>query len=383
MANAMQWLRDLPGAVERLRESTAVGSSNPTIARIQDWAIRVQFNTEERIQFYEDLSQNLENGQALEPTLRKLKDVYSDNGKRKSNPIAVVIAEVHAVVKSGKPLHIALDRWVSTQEKILVASAEEAGKLHEVFPRIVWSMTELESMNSMLWSILGYPIALWLMSFVAFEVIAYVVSPQLLDMLPYEKWHGVTKVLIGTGMAVQSGQVVGVILLVAIILWFRWALPNLERNRPSIDNKPIFNIYRIREAVTFMIGMAVMLPSGIQIEKALRNIEDNSGSYLSRIARATRDAMKGGKTLGTALALTEMGFPDKRTIASLQSVSDQKGFEDKLEQYTRRWLANNQKRIKKNATVLRYVGLIFVVAAILLIAAGSLGIGPSVKAAYQ
>lgn len=384
MASLAGAFRAIPESIERLRSALAVDSKYQSIAKLQDAIIRMQFNVDERIQFYDDLGTNLSTGASLEEVLAKLYEIHSYEGQKPHEPMAVVVGQTLDLIKAGFPLHVAMERWISDQESVLIAAGEEAGELHTVFPRIVWALTELQNINKTLFAILGQPIILWLMSLGVFEILAYFITPQMLDLLPLDKWQGAPKYMIQAGMGVQSYQFVGLIIFAALFIAIRWAMPNyIGPYRTKLDGWPIFNIYRIRQSVTFMVGMTVMLPSGIAVERALKRLAENAKPYLSNIAETTRDCLRGGQRLGKALRDTELNFPDRKTIASLQMISDQKNFAEALERYTGRWLELRVRAISKSANIIRLVAQVIVIGVILLIAAGSMGIGPSIKAAYQ
>lgn len=347
------------------------------------WA-KLNFGVDARIQFYDDVGLLLEGGVPLEQALTKLHDVASYEGEKPNEPLAVILADVIERVKSGDVLSLAMAPWVSSQETILLATADETGELQVVFPRIVWTLTEQRAMTQRLWKILGYPAVLWIVAYVSFAVIGYVVVPELFKLLPYEKWHGSTLTMIDTGLFFSNNGIVIPLALGGLTAFMTWALPNLTgKARPTLDRAPVFNVYRIRQGITFMIAMASMLPSGVGLDRALVIIAESSPRYLRDITLDILDHLRDGDTLGNALYNSEQNFPDRKTVASLQLISDQVGFEHALERYTRRWLELNIRRLEKVAWVLRILGMVAIGAAILIMGYGSLTVGDSIKAAYH
>ncbi|WNL48552.1 type II secretion system F family protein (plasmid) [Dyella sp. BiH032] len=369
---------------EDFRANTAVDSQNPAMAWLQDRIIRLQFGVDTRIQLYDDLALLLSNGVTLIDALDKLYEIHSQEGTKPTEPLAIVCDTARTFVKDGESLSDALSRWVSTQEVILLQAAEEAGELKEVFPRMVWALTEQRELSRRLRKILMYPAVLWLVSYLSFMVIGYFVVPQLLDMLPYEKWLGNTKRMIAVGLFVQNNTALSIGLILAGFVYFRWALPNqIGSSRATLDRLPVFNIYRLNQGITFMVAMATMLPSGISVERALVIIGEGSAKYLANIMEATVDRVRTGDKLGLALYNTEMNFPDRKTVGSLMLISDQVGFEYQLEKYTKRWLELNVRQLEAAANVLRTLALIVIVFASILMGLGSTEVGNSLKAALR
>ncbi|MFC6523201.1 hypothetical protein ACFQAT_28980 [Undibacterium arcticum] len=101
--------------------------------KVRQWWIAGQFRVKDRFEFYEMLTLLLDNGVILKVAVEKLYGVFSEEGKKPRNIIAMVCQDCLMGINDGKAISDVLFNWVSFDEYSLIQAGEKSGNLQASF----------------------------------------------------------------------------------------------------------------------------------------------------------------------------------------------------------------------------------------------------------
>ncbi len=344
----------------------------------------VAFGTEARMTFYQKVGLLLSNGVSLEATLSDaLKVARTGSGAKGFNPYAKILERILHDVRSGKGLAEALVPFVSPQEASIIDAGEASGALREAFARVERTLREQAALRSVVWKELAVPLIGIAGVFIAYFIVGQAVAPILLKFMPADAWQGATADLLERGIFVRANAPFIVAAVAAVVLLFRAMMPRLTgRIRNVLDRYPPFNIYRIFAGYTFLMNIAAKLAQGIALEDSLIREKQNATPYLRERIDHTLRGIRSGLNLGDALDAAEHNFPDTQSIGDLRLISGRKGFDQALESYTLDRVAASGRDIKRAASLVRIVVMVFVAFALVGFANGVLDIQTNAQAAF-
>lgn len=325
-----------------------------------------------RIEIYEAIELLLSNQVQLSVALNALYDIESKDGKKKGEVAAIVLQDCINAMESGKPLSIALERWVPDQEVQLIRAGERSGDLTGAFKDAIKIIQAKSQIMSAVLGGLIYPIVLGGFSCILLYQIANNMVPQFARIIPPEHWTGATAVLREIADFVNTKGVYSLIGLFFVLVWVMWSLPNMHRTRVRkiLDRIPPWSIYRTLHGSTFLLNVAVMLRAGIRVQEILTMISHTGSPWLKSRVGAALNGITQGENLGEALHMSGYNFPDERSVQFLRLLSNQSGFDDRLGAFADRWLVKSISNVKAASQILLYIGISATAGLLMLVIAG-------------
>lgn len=329
-----------------------------------------------RIEIYETLELLLSNQVLLSTALKELYRVESKDGKKTSEPRAIVLLDCIETLEAGRSLSDAMEDWVPDQEVQLIRAGERSGNLAGALVDVVRIIEAKQTIMGAVASGAIYPIVLGSMISLLLYQIAHNMVPQFARVLPVEKWTGASVVLrtiadFVTGYGLQFLIGMGI-----FMIWVAWSLPNMDRSpvRKYLDFIPPWSIYRMLNGSTFLLNVAVMLKAGIRVQEILIMMSREGSPWLKLRIQAALQGINTGNNLGQALDNSGYNFPDPRAVQYLRILAEQDGFDEKLQNFGDRWLEKSVDGIKAASKVMLSVGILTTGLLILLILAGVMSI---------
>jgi type II secretory pathway component PulF len=351
--------------------------------RWADMMIRLSFGTAARIDFYEQVALLLDNGVSLENTLKELRRVTSEDGKKRGPMVDFLTRSVQSV-KSGQNFSDAIRPWVSGQEAAIISAGEASGTLLDAFRRATMVMTQRSELKKKLAKELAMPVLATIGMAAAYTFIGFYMAPILTKMMPLERWEGDTRRMLDVALFMSANVIWIVLAIVGFIAGFAAVLPRLTgRLRDRLDGLPVFNVYRLFAGASFLLNISTKIAQGIPLEDALKRERAHASPYLLERIDDTARGIKSGLTFGDALQAAEHNFPDRRTIGAIRVISSRKGFDQALEKFTIRWFASNLNEITKAAMWLRVIAMIVIAAGVISLANGVFGIQQNAQSAFS
>lgn len=321
---------DSASALGELRERGFLISELDPLESTQDWRATLGLG-EARVELADlefltaELSLLLESGVRIDKALGIL--------QRSSSKPAVqrLLTSITAELKQGRQLSEALAAQPEVFSPLyvnLVAIGEAGGRLPEIFRGLANDLKFQRELRQKVVAASTYPAVVAAVSVLAVVFIFNFVVPNLESLfagateLP---WY--TALLLNASAFMREWQwlVLGGLVLIALLLWRQRSTPRVVEFFESISlSLPMLrDVTVMLDRIRFSGGLALMLQSGISVDRALTLATDNIQNRSLRSEMSTAVArVKRGELLSSTLRQTRL-FPDY--FASLIEVGEESG----------------------------------------------------------
>ena len=332
---------------------------------------KLQFGTKQRVRVYRKLNRFLSNGVKLSEALDIMYGHASEDGRKPSNPLAIVLDDWRRQVRNGKGFGRAIQGWVPDSDRLVIEGGEAAGNLSVSIERAVMISGSSKKIRNTLIGGLAYPVLLFVVAIGFLVMFGTQVVPAFEEIMPREQWTGA-----GAQMAMMSDFVnnylhwtlLALAGLVGLIVYSlpRWTGPR----RTRFDRYAPWSIYRLIVGSGFLVTVSGMVKAGIPIPQILQMLQRGASPwYRERLQRALYFVNE-GNNLGEALHKAGYGFPDKESVQDLRAYAGLNKFDETLDKLGTEWLEDSVARIEAQTGVLRNVSFILLGAVFAWIASG-------------
>ncbi len=306
-----------------------------------------------RIQFYHQVSSQIDNGRALTDVLS---DYQTRLARRKGNAALVeIIGGFVRHVRDGDTLVVAMDEYITNFEKGLLTAGERVGKIGEVMRYIILTRESEARIKSTLRSSMTAPAVYIVTLVVTLWVIGVNVVPQLASVLPVDKWKGTARMMYLLGQLATGWWgviVMGVLSVIGAIVWKtlpRWT----GRYRDFCDQRIFpYTIYRETVGFGWLLAFMAMIRSGMPDEGAIAEQAKVADPWLSSQLIPIRSALRDGKNLFEALSKSKSYFPSQDIIDEVGAYVAFPDFSEKMVKVVDNYSVNFENRLKRMSTFL-------------------------------
>jgi type II secretory pathway component PulF len=373
---------------ERAKTRAATISESPLAAAWEGFSLRLKrflfkFDTEGRVLLYKSLAVNLANGIPIEEALIDIHRTTTNDGRRTGSARALLLEELIRQARKGRPLWEVFQYWATSQEISLIAAGEKVARPEAAFRRVIFALKKRKQLMTALREQLTSPVLLFLGATAAYGYLGFVIGPELLKLMPLEKWTGPTRRMLDAGLFVSNNIWILALGIGGMLALVSYSMPNLTGKwRDRLDRLPPWSIYRHFQGGVFNLNISVMLAQGIPTEEALITMKKGSSRYMRERLDDTLRGIKRGLNLGEALHFTEHEFPDRETVGFMRTLAKRAKFAEALEGTVEDHLDSTITRVTAAATVVKYAGMVLAGNAILLIINGTMGIRQAAQALH-
>lgn len=354
---------------------------NNYFAPLNRYLTKLSFTGNTRLDFYRSLLLLLDNQVRLNEALAELYTVYSNYGKKKNAPVAVVIDECLKKMNEGVSFSEALSWWLPVEEGMLLQSGEMAGKLGEAFNEAEKIMSARKRIVGAIAGALTYPLLLFVMMGFLLHMIATDLVPKLARVVDPSQWGGSAGLLRDIASFVTDYGFATIIIMVLSAGVIIISLPLLRgRIRVFLDVLPPWSIYRLVHGTTFLLNVGSLIKSGMRLNTALDKLRVGANPWLAERIDAAKDGLTEGKNFGEALIASGYNFPDQKANRFLAVISAYSGIDNAIIKFSNRWLEETVTRIQNVAKVMLMSGVASVGIIMLMVIAGAGGIQDAIQA---
>lgn len=335
------------------------------------WWARMQFRhgAQTRIAMYRMLYFMIRNGVNIRDALSEIHKRSAKKGK--NQPTALMLGQWIVAMDNGGDFADAVEGWVPNGEQVLIAAGSKAGKLEEILQQLIDAVKFASEMKKVLLAASVYPALLIGAVAVVLAMFGLRVIPTFARISPPENWTGVAKSLDVMSNVVQHGWWIGLSLVVAAIVAYKVSVPVFTgKARAFLDQFPPYSYHRIQVGSSFLMSLAVLVQTGVNIERALMLLRRSADRWLRERLDPVIVASQSGVNLGDALERAGHGFPDPAIIDSIAIFAPRAEMDQALQITAREWMDTGIEKVRVQAKIMNMIGFLVAVAIVGWMAVG-------------
>jgi type II secretory pathway component PulF len=332
------------------------------------WIYQTTFSHHDRIDFYRKLSYLLEQGQ-LKDSFSDLIDLYSDNGKKPSHPMVFILSDCLQAIHSGYSLSKSLASWIPKDEVSTIASGEATGHLKVAFERTIQLVSAKMRIHEATVEVSIYPLVMLASCALMLNIIANKLVPMMSKIIPLDLWTSKLMVLYYIAYIVTHGGLYLTLACCLLLFSIIYSMPHwTSESRVFFDAFGPWAIYRSCQGAMFLMNIASLLASGIQLKEALLSLSEHASPWLLQRIQATIYGIDmGAENLGLALKNSGYRFPDNESINFLCIISRGRGGESRMIAFAEQWLDHSIKKVVSISNAMRNLGIIITISLLILV----------------
>lgn len=335
---------------------------------LQHYAAKFAFDSKTRVRTWKKLATQSHHAISLKESMKTLHDQAQTFNPR----LAAVFSQISSHLGSGHSLGTAITGYATSEEIMLISSAQKAGRLSEGLAMAAEILTVRRTILSAVATSLAYPVFLFLLASTMLGIVSVYVMPQLASLSDPAQWSGFARVFylicafIGSwgGFSFYLATFIGVMaIFVSLPLW-------TGPSRSAVDDYAPWSLYRLTVGGVWLFTLATFMRSGMQLSHILSSMQssDATSPYLRERVGAIRAQVARGENIGEAMYLCGFNFPDRQLINDFRVYATLPQFKDKLLELSREWLFDGIELIKQKTRILNVVLLVFIIGQMAMIA---------------
>ncbi len=283
---------------------------------------KLSFGNKRQLIFLEDLSVLVSDGVPVNRAIDMLTEIYTGI----SQEVAINLSQA---ISEGKPLAEAMRPWFNVSSVELVRAGEEGGTLDQTMHSAADALKEKSSSISAVVGAIVYPLVVLIAGCL---VIIYINNSIFIDfkaIKPVTEWPTVGRALISLANFIQYWSWLAIIVVIGSIIGLRHTLINyVGELRPTLDNLPIFNVYRDLTAARLMETLGLLVSNGVVFKTAIKVLQYHANPYLvSHLIGMERLLGTGKDNIAEVL---NTGLVKQQDVMRLRVIAEVKGFEHAL-----------------------------------------------------
>ncbi|MBQ9089810.1 MAG: type II secretion system F family protein [Alphaproteobacteria bacterium] len=331
----------------------------------------VKLYTSDRLAFYFKLKALLKNRFSLMDALERMYQIYSKDGKKPTESMAVAITVWMKQIRNGDTFSVALDGWAPPTE-ILMLSVGDVSNLEMALENTIKVVEGVRRMKEPVISAVSYPLFLLFMVVLLIYGVGAFMVPPMINAVPNLIWTGTAKSLVDLSSFVQEHPWPLFLTLPIIVVLVLFTFPRWKAESRSVADKfPPWSIYRIFIGVGWLLSLSALVNAGTPVSKAMRSLRAFANPYLLfRIDKALA-YVNNGDNLGDSLYKTKLGFPDEEVVGDLRIYSELDNFPEALSRLSEDWLETSVKDVEKKASVLNSFAILLIAVVVAWVVMGT------------
>lgn len=306
------------------------------------------------------LAKLIENGVQIRTAIETMRERRMKM-KGKNDNLVLAYGDWINEINNGKRFSDAIAGWVAPEERMLIASGEQSGRLESALRSTVTLIESGKQIQGAVLRGLLYPVVLLALSFGIMYLFGYKIIPAFSKVVPEDKWTGIAASMVDVSHFVQNWLWLVAAFVIVLFVAFFVSLPIwVGAARVKFDSYAPYSIYRIVKGSTWMIAFSALVEAGVRAENALQMLAQNATPWLSERIEGCLAGMRNGYTVGDSLARAGHGFPDIEVIDDLGVYSSLSSFDQALAIIGREMMSTGIESVQKSMVIVFNVGLVVV-----------------------
>jgi type II secretory pathway component PulF len=353
---------------------------------VKDFLKRRAFNAKQRLKFYYMIEKLSAEGVELSfyVILIELQQIELEGNRQRKTLLYYVYEDFIARARSGKTIAECLHDYVPEADIMMITAFEDDDIAHGFNNLIRYNEAVLGMTREFITAIM-YPAFLFMLLIAIMAYFSVSLIPTLTQNTPDNmQLSSISQILVwlSRNFTLWFTILIGFIILVVGFLF--WALPNFNTAlRIKLENLPPFNMYRINVGCGFLQALSMLTKSGMQQSEAIETMAKTAVPYLFHRLSVIYSKVKDGRSLGEALVLSKLNFPDKSMVSDLAILSKHGVLEDSLDKLADTMTQDGINSIKQQAGTLKIIAIASVAGIILFMFSGVYSISQDMTDAAQ
>lgn len=329
------------------------------------------FNNQ-RAEFYEDLASALDDridtATFLKTTAERLK-------KRQPRVSRVMNLILNNLV--GEMTAQALKGVVPASERMIIAAAEQSGRLIHDLHFLAENTAQMKEMSSTIRSSLMMPLITFGIAWSNVWIVCASMMPLIKEILPGDKLKGSAEIMYYVGYLVSYATVpLGIAAAIVAVKVYRRLPTWISHRRRKMDKYFPLSMYRDWQGALFILSLSSLIRAGSGLKEAVGEISEVSGPWMRWHCNAILNRL--AETPDKPGLAFDTGILPRKIADRLIDVADRSQFGDHLEKIGLSIVRQTNKRIA--ATALQAELVIGVFSALLMIGI-TIGLPPILEGA--
>lgn len=318
-------------------------------------------STAQRLHLYSQLHLYLKNNHKLDVALTEMYNIYSEDGKKPRNKIALMMKEILTGMAGGFSFSDSIAPYIPEGEFFLISAGEKSSYLKEAMMQATRLIKGKQRIGASMRKAFVYNIFLGLMMVGVLVVAAFYLIPQSMIMIKPEQLTGFAYAVYAMSEFVVHFGIYTLVLILGFVYLVRWAQPNyIGRHRVMLDHVWPFSLYRTVSGATFLISLSSLMQANVQTGDALKELSEHASPYIKQRILAARSGLHHGQGLGESLHMSGYQFPDPEAIRHLRILGSKSGVEIAISHFADDWLEETISKTDAIADIAKNVGMVLV-----------------------
>ena len=326
---------------------------------------RLQLDSRRRQRLYRELAGLLQSGMSRGEALEVLWLIASRDGKKPSDPAAVVLADARNGVRNGLSLANSFKSWIPREDYMLISTIEDLDGFSDHLESWCATLEERAGTRADAVAALAYPGFLLATAYGLLVYFDVKIMPALAELLPRDRWSGSAALFEQACSAAADYALIVAALSLVLPVAMLAILPRWSgRGRSFADRLPVFALYRAYTGIAFLQSIGALMSGGLPPAEAIVRIRDGAEPYVQRRLDLVRANLLNGCGLGSSMELAGTGWPDPELALSLRVLSHSADFPSQILRIAKLWRREIQQRAENAMGALRIAAFLAVFAVI-------------------
>jgi type II secretory pathway component PulF len=322
--------------------------------------LRFKTNRNERFRVYRKLQGMLAMNESLSRSLERLWYNVTDMGKYPDKPTARALREWLNRDRAGASMAEAMEGWIPMNELFMIRAGEESGAVARSLGVILEMGTSGKQMKQAIMQAVSYPLFMILLLGAVLWMFGVNMIAPMKEFAPPSVMQSISG-LVAVSDYIDGYGILTVFALVGVVLFVGLTMPYFDGPfRVKLDGYAPWSWYRIWQGSAFLLSLSALLNANVPLKRALEVLEEQSTPWLKERIFLARQEVLRGRNLGEALRATHMNFPDPQVALDLEILAERADVADVMRQITDDWMTEQIESLRRQATAVRFFGLIAV-----------------------
>jgi type II secretory pathway component PulF len=319
---------------------------------------KLSFKGQTKVRTLRQLQRLIGAGVPVAKSLDMLYDLYSKNGSKKKDPMALIVNDWRRKLGSGKPLAKCMEGWISPTEQMIIEAGEQSDMLSGAFSDALRATGAAKEIRKAIIGGIAYPMVMLLALVLMLYGFSTSIVPTFATIVDPSEWTGNALRMYNLSQFLQNYAVIIALSVFAAITSILTTMSMITgKIRPFLDKIPPWSLYKVITGATFMISLRGFLVSGVTVPDALRKIIKSAKPYLKTRTEAIYKGVSMGHNLGVAMQKAGHSFPDPEISGEISIYAELDGFSQNLDVLANEWIEGSIEKTKAVSKIMSNIML--------------------------